>query len=62
MKTVFIELTYEEYDMILKVVEKLKEAWQPKQKKPSKWIKENGYLINTKTGRKLDIATKKFVN
>ncbi len=62
MKTIIIELSYEEYDTILKVVGKLKKAWQPKQRKPTKWIKENGYLINTKTGRKLDIATKKFVN
>ena len=61
MRKITLELSEEEYKYIIRFLEKLRYEDQRKKRK-SRWIRQDGYMIDPKTGRKLDTATNKFVN
>lgn len=57
---VTIELTDEEFYLLKDIMQRI---FKQKERKPrnKKWIKQDGLMINTKTGSMLDTASNKFV-
>ena len=60
METIKLELTREEFKSLESILKKIEYVKYPPVQKPKKWQREGDYLINIKTGRKMDIRTKKF--
>lgn len=62
MKKIELVLSQEEYDTLKEVLDKIIEdrSAASRGSKPPKWIRKDGFLINVKTGRRMDPITKQF--
>lgn len=60
MKNITIQISEKEYKSLVDLLSKIEHAMHPPRKRYSKWKKEDGYVINTKTGKKLNVTTNKF--
>lgn len=60
MKKITLELTEDEYQSIIKFLEKIRNEEQKKRRK-SRWIRQDGFMIDPKTGRKYDIQQNRFI-
>lgn len=56
-----IDVTPEEYYMIMQILERTRKKTERKRVE-THWIKQNGYMVNKITGKKLDLSTNRFVN
>lgn len=56
-----IEVTPEEYYTLVHVLERTQNRMKRKRVE-THWIKQNGYMVNKITGKKLDMSTNRFVN
>lgn len=58
---VTLELTPEEFYMLVHIIERTKKQ-RERRRVESNWIKQNGFLVHKSTGRKLDLSNNRFVN
>ena len=56
-----LELTPEEYYMLMHILERTRKRTERKRAE-TPWIKQDGYMVNKFTGKKLDTSTNRFVN
>lgn len=60
METIKLELTIDEFRILQNVLKKIEYVRNPPEAAPKKWQRAGNYLINTKTGRRMNVFTKKF--
>lgn len=56
-----LELTSDEYYMLINILERATKRTERKRIE-SAWIKQDGYIVNKYTGKKLNTTTNRFVN
>lgn len=56
-----MDLTPEEFYMLVHIVERAQNRMKPKRVE-THWVKQDGYMVNKLTGKKLDLNTNRFVN
>lgn len=62
MKKIELVLTKAEFDTLKDVLDKIIDDRKcaAHRSEPPKWIRQDGYLVNVKTGRRMDPITKQF--
>lgn len=60
MRKIELVLSQEEYDTLKEVLDKIITDREPAHRSAPKWIRKDGFLVNVKTGRRMDPVTKHF--